>query len=51
VFARSTSRPSVVGLAPTGLPTSGTPAQLLDQGGIDRAHIAEAVRSLVRTPR
>jgi transketolase len=51
VFARSTTRPSVVGLAPTGMPTSGTPAQLLDQAGIDRAHIAEAVRSLVRTPR
>ncbi|MEP6641738.1 MAG: transketolase [Gaiellales bacterium] len=51
VFARSPSQPRVVGLSPTGMPTSGTPAQLLDQGGIDRAHIAEAVRSLVRTPR
>jgi transketolase len=51
VFARSTTRPRVVGLAPSGMPGSGTPTQLLDQAGIDHAHIAEAVRSLVRTPR
>ena len=31
----------VTGLAPTGMPTSGTPAELLDQAGIDRAHIAD----------
>ena len=41
----------VTGLAPTGMPTSGTPAELLDQAGIDRAHIATAVRSLVRASR
>ena len=41
----------VIGLAPTGMPTSGTPAELLDQAGIDRAHIAGAVRSLVRASR
>jgi transketolase len=49
--ARSTVHARVVGLAPTEMPTSGTPTQLLDQAGIDRAHIAEAVRSLVRTAR
>jgi transketolase len=41
----------VTGLAPTGMPTSGTPAELLDQAGIDRAHIATAVRALVRASR
>jgi transketolase len=41
----------VTGLAPTGMPTSGTPAELLDQAGIDRAHIATAVRSLVGAKR
>jgi transketolase len=41
----------VTGLAPTAMPTSGTPAELLDQAGIDRAHIAAAVRSLVRASR
>jgi transketolase len=50
-LARSSARTQVVGLAPSGMPTSGTPAQLLDQAGIDRAHIAAAVRSLVRAPR
>jgi transketolase len=51
VLARAPARPRILGLAPTGMPGSGTPAQLLDQAGIDRAHIAEAVRSLVRAPR
>jgi transketolase len=41
----------VTGLAPTGMPTSGTPAELLDQAGIDRAHIATAARALVRASR
>jgi transketolase len=41
----------VTSLAPTAMPTSGTPAQLLDQAGIDRGHIAAAVRSLVRASR
>ncbi len=35
----------VTGLAPTDMPTSGTPTELLDQAGIDRAHIADC-RSL-----
>jgi transketolase len=41
----------VKSLAPTGMPTSGTPAQLLDQAGIDAAHIAAAARSLVGAKR
>jgi len=41
----------VTSLAPTGMPTSGTPAQLLDQAGIDAAHIAAAARSLVGAKR
>jgi hypothetical protein len=41
----------VKSLAPTGLPTSGTPAQLLDQAGIDHQHIAAAARSLVGAKR
>jgi len=41
----------VTSLAPTGMPTSGTPAQLLDQAGIDSAHIAAAARSLVGAKR
>ncbi len=41
----------VKSLSPTGLPTSGTPAQLLDQAGIDAAHIAAAARSLVGAKR
>ncbi|HEY3764065.1 MAG TPA: transketolase [Gaiellales bacterium] len=42
---------TVTGLSPTGMPTSGTPAQLLDQAGIDHAHIAEAARALVGAKR
>jgi transketolase len=38
-------------LAPSEMPTSGTPAQLLDQAGIDSAHIAAAARSLVGAKR
>ncbi len=41
----------VTGLAPTGMPTSGTPAELLDQAGIDRDHIATAARALLRASR
>jgi transketolase len=41
----------VTSLAPTEMPTSGTPAQLLDQAGIDSAHIAAAARSLVGAKR
>jgi transketolase len=41
----------VTSLAPTAMPGSGTPAQLLDQAGIDRGHIAAAARSLVGAKR
>src|SRR4029079_11252412 len=41
----------VTSLARTGRPPSGTPAQLLDQAGIDSAHIAAAARSLVGAKR
>jgi transketolase len=51
VLAEAGSTATVRGLAPTGMPTSGTPAQLLDQAGIDRAHIATAARSLVGAKR
>jgi hypothetical protein len=33
------------------MPTSGTPTELLDQAGIDHAHIATAARSLVGAKR
>jgi transketolase len=39
--------PTVVKLAVREMPTSGKPAQLLDAYGIDAAHIATAVKSLV----
>jgi transketolase len=51
VLAEAGSSATVRGLAPTGMPTSGTPAQLLDQAGIDRGHIASAARSLVGVKR
>jgi transketolase len=41
----------VTSLAPTAMPGSGTPTQLLDQAGIDRGHIATAARSLVGAKR
>jgi transketolase len=41
----------VTSLAPSEMPTSGTPAQLLDQAGIDSAHIAAAARSLAGAKR
>jgi transketolase len=50
VFGDSTSRPRIVTLAVRVMPTSGTPAELLAQAGIDRAHIAETARKLARTP-
>ena len=46
-FADSDSRPRIVALAVREMPTSGTPAELLAQAGIDRTHIVEAVRALV----
>jgi transketolase len=50
VFAGSTSPPRVKMLAVRDMPTSGTPAELLAQAGIDRAHIIEAVRALAAQP-
>jgi transketolase len=47
VFADSDWRPRIVTLAVRVMPTSGTPAELLAQAGIDRARIAETVRELV----
>jgi transketolase len=47
VFADSSARPRIVTLAVWEMPTSGTPAELLAQAGIDRAHIVDAVRALV----
>jgi transketolase len=48
VFADTTSRPRLVPLAVRGMPTSGTPQELLAQAGIDRNQIIKTVRSLVR---
>jgi transketolase len=47
VFADSSSRPRIVTLAVRVMPTSGTPVELLAQAGIDRAQIAETVRTLI----
>jgi transketolase len=47
VFAENSSRPRIVTLAVRVMPTSGTPAELLAQAGIDRARIADTVRTLV----
>jgi transketolase len=41
-------QPIVTRLAVSGMPGSGTPAELLAAAGIDREHIAEAARELVR---
>jgi transketolase len=46
VFADSSSRPRIVTLAVRVMPTSGTPAELLAQAGIDRVHIAHTARTL-----
>ncbi|MEO8689455.1 MAG: transketolase [Solirubrobacteraceae bacterium] len=46
VFADSASRPRIVTLAVREMPTSGTPAELLEQAGIDRDHIVRAARAL-----
>ena len=40
--------PAVARLAVSGMPTSGKPAELMAAAGIDRGHIAEAARRLVR---
>ncbi len=47
VFADDASRPRIVTLAVREMPTSGTPAQLLAQAGIDREHIGRATRALI----
>ncbi len=47
VFGDSSSRPRIVTLAVRVMPTSGTPAQLLAQAGIDRAQIARTARALI----
>jgi transketolase len=47
VFADSNSRPRILTLAVRVMPTSGTPAELLAQAGIDRLQIAETVRTLL----
>jgi transketolase len=46
-FAGSESPPRIVTLGVRVMPTSGTPDELLAQAGIDRARIAETVRTLV----
>jgi transketolase len=47
-FAGMDEHPRVERLAVNGMPGSGKPAELLAAAGIDRAHIADAVRRLVR---
>jgi transketolase len=47
VFADDSSRPRILALAVREMPTSGTPAELLAQAGIDRVQIAETARTLV----
>jgi transketolase len=49
VFANADERPRVVKLAVSGMPTSGTPAELLHAAGIDADHIASAARRLVES--
>jgi transketolase len=45
-LAQEAAHPIVVKLAVRLMPGSGTPAELLDEAGIDAAHIAEAARRL-----
>jgi transketolase len=47
-LAEADEHPQVARLAVAGMPGSGTPAELLAAAGIDREHIAEAARKLVR---
>jgi transketolase len=47
-LAELDEHPAVTHLAVAGMPTSGKPAELLAAAGIDREHIAEAARRLVR---
>jgi transketolase len=48
VFADTEAPPRVVKLAVRDMPTSGKPDELIAAAGIDAAHIADAVRRLVR---
>jgi transketolase len=48
VLADTTARPRIVSLAVRGMPTSGTPAELLAQAGIDRDQITKTVLGLLR---
>jgi transketolase len=50
-FVGATSPPTVVKLAVTGMPTSGTPAELMAAAGIDADAIVTTVHSLVAQPR
>jgi len=47
VFADGASRPRIVTLAVREMATSGTPAELLEQAGIDCEHIVRAARELI----
>jgi transketolase len=47
VLAAEQPHPIVVKLAVRGMPTSGTPAELMSAAGIDAAHIVDAARELV----
>ena len=47
VLAAAQPHPVVTKLAVRGMPTSGTPAELMAVAGIDAEHIAEAARALV----
>ncbi|MGZ8475705.1 MAG: transketolase [Candidatus Limnocylindria bacterium] len=47
VLAAEQPHPVVTKLAVRGMPTSGTPAELMAAAGIDAEHIAEAARALV----
>ncbi|MGI8624727.1 MAG: transketolase family protein, partial [Solirubrobacteraceae bacterium] len=47
VFADIASRPRIINLAVREMPTSGTPAELLAQAGIDGDHIFHATRALI----
>jgi transketolase len=51
VFAENDARPKVKSLAVRGMPSSGTPQELLAQAGIDRASIAGAIRALAGSTR
>jgi transketolase len=48
VFADQDARPKVIKLAVRGMPSSGTPNELLAAAGIDAYHIAEAARRAVK---